>query len=150
MLVVFFAGSTDVVFYDTLNEDLLQHGTDRIEPAHICSEIETAEPWSCCDLREKEILNHTDNAKTADKDNADDRAYNEIFLNSLFSRVQTFEMDLKSREYRKDDRKDHQVAFHHPRKDICVIFNESGSYNMREDLNCDNLTRHCRQKEQQC
>ena len=59
-------------------------------------------------------------------------------------------MDLESCKHRKDDRKDHQIAFHHPRKDICVIFNKRGSYNMREDLNGDDLTCHCRQKEQQC
>ena len=87
MLVIFFAGSADVVFYNTLYEDLLQHGADGIEPAHISSEIKTSEPGPCSDLREKEILYNTDNAKTADKDNANNRADDEIVLNSLFSGV---------------------------------------------------------------
>ena len=87
MLVIFFAGSADVVFHNTLYEDLLQHGADGIKPAHISSEIKTAEPGPCSDLREKEILYNTDNAKTADKDNANNRADDEIVLNSLFSGV---------------------------------------------------------------
>jgi len=86
VLIVFFARSSDVILNDTLNEDLLKDSTDRIEPAHICAEIKS-EPWLFSVARNKCVLAETYNDKTCNESYADDSGDNEVFLNSLFSRI---------------------------------------------------------------
>ena len=123
VLIVFFAGSRDVILDNTLNEDLLQDCADRIEPAHICAEIKT-EPGLFCVAGNKRILAQTHYNKTCNEAYADDAGDQEVFLYSLFSGIQAFEMDLELGEDRENECKKKQIAFHHSGEDISVIFYE--------------------------
>ena len=58
-------------------------------------------------------------------------------------------MDLELGEYRENESKEKQIAFHHSGEDICVIFNERRTYHMRKDLNADYLAGYCYKQEQQ-
>ena len=142
MLVVFLAGSSDVILNDTLNEDLLQHCTDRIEPAHICAEIKT-EPGLLRITRDKYVLDHAYNNEADNEDHADDAADYEIVLYPLLTGIQALEMDLEFCEDRENNRKHYKISFHHPGKDICIVFYEGRTHNVREDLNSNDLTSYC-------
>ena len=142
MLVVFLAGSSDVILNDTLNEDLLQYRTDRIEPAHICAEIKT-EPGLLRITRDKYVLDHAYNNEADNEDHADDAADYEIVLYPLLTGIQALEMDLEFCEDRENNRKHYKISFHHPGKDICIVFYEGRTHNVREDLNSNDLTGYC-------
>ena len=86
MLVVLFAGSGDVVLNDTLNEDLLEHRTDGIEPAHICTEIKS-EPGLLSVTRYNDILNQTYGNETDDEAHGDYAANYEVILDSLLAGI---------------------------------------------------------------
>lgn len=97
MLIVLLAGSCDIVLDNALNKEFLQYCTERIEPAHISSEIES-EPGSCRNLRIYLILNKTDNKQNAYKRNAHDSADKKVILKFLFLWLKAFKMDLESSE----------------------------------------------------
>ena len=86
MLVVFLAGSGDVILDNTLYEDFLQYSADGIEPAHICAQIKS-EPGLLRITRNKDILYHAYDDKTDDEAYADDAADYEVILDSLFAGI---------------------------------------------------------------
>ena len=145
MLVILLARISDVIFYYALNKELLQNSTDGIEPTHICSEVKPSEPGPSSDLRDKEILYHTDYTKTNDKNGTYDNAEDKVLLKSFLAGFKAFVMDLKLGEYRKYDGQNDQVKLHDPRKDVGIVLYKRSTYNMREDLNGDDLAGHCYQ-----
>ncbi len=86
MLIVLFAGSGNVVLNDTLNEDLLQYGTDGIEPAHVCAEIKS-EPGLFGITGNNDILDHSYCNEADNEDHADDAAYYKVILDSLLTGI---------------------------------------------------------------
>ena len=79
MLVIFLAGSSDIILNDSLYEELLQNRADRIEPSHVGRKIKS-EPRSLSDLGEKLVLYKTDDHKDDNESCAHDSADDKVFL----------------------------------------------------------------------
>jgi len=138
MLIVFLAGCSDVILYNSLYKEFLQDSTDGIEPAHISREIKT-EPGPCSDIWKEEILNDPDHEKDTDESHADYAADYQILLKSVLARCKAFEMDLEPCEYSEKNRQYKEISFHHSCKDISIIFYKGCSDYVGKKLDGNNL-----------
>ena len=146
MLVIFLAGSSDIILNDSLYEELLQNRADRIEPSHVGRKIKS-EPRSLSDLGEKLVLYKTDDHKDDDESCAHDAADDKVLLDPLPAGIKALEVDLKSCEDCEKNRKDNKVSFHYPGKYICIGFDKRLPGNSRKYLDNNYLACNSCQKE---